>query len=206
MRNHLTNVLVVAVFGLGTLYASSALATTVSGSDTILLSAASSNETGGNLGTSTSITLNTDTLEFSPLTVGNGSFSVVLSPTDVTLTNGTTLDLTSAASFAFNDPAVGQFTPTSILLFDNSATSLDIFIQGTFAPGTLFAGATAPLGASETFALTQTGGAAGQISFSGTFASPPAQSPVPVPEPVTLALFGAGLAGVGALRRRRKIS
>jgi hypothetical protein len=41
-----------------------------------------------------------------------------------------------------------------------------------------------------------------KITIGGTPSSPP--PPPPVPEPLTLSLFGAGLAGLIAMRRRRK--
>jgi PEP-CTERM motif len=45
----------------------------------------------------------------------------------------------------------------------------------------------------------------GRTDFgSGGFSGFPTSIVHPAPEPATLALFGAGLAGLGALRRRRK--
>jgi hypothetical protein len=83
-------------------------------------------------------------------------------------------------------------------------------ILGTFVLGSDWANAGTSFSAYETWSLTQTGGAGHSISVSGSFASPstfiPPPPPSQVPEPLTLSLFGAGLAGLGALRMRKKKS
>lgn len=180
---------------------SPAAATAISGSDTLGAVVSSTNETSGNLGTSTTITLSSANMTFSLLAVGAGDFNVIPIDTMVSLT-GTTLDLTNKATFAFNDAAFGDFNPTSISVFGQTPTTLSIFLTGTFTPGTLFpSGSTAPLGASENISLTQTN--QGVISLGGTFASPPQNTPVPTPEPMTITLLGAGLTAIGLIGRRR---
>ena len=192
-----------SLLGAALLASGAALAGPITGSDTVGAPVLSSNETGGNLGTSTTITLASANETFSVLATGVGSFSAIPIATTVPLSSAI-LDLTNMASFGFTDAAVGTFTPTMLNIYNQTATSLNVFLTGTFSPGSLFgAGATAPLGASENLGFTQTN--AGVISFSGTFASPPDSNPTtPVPEPLTIALFGAGLAGVVAQRGRRK--
>lgn len=75
------------------------------------------------------------------------------------------------------------------------------YILGTFTPdGALSSYGTGP--ASLTFSFTQTGGPSGSISGSYTLASPPSP-PSGVPEPMSLALFGMGLAGLGVAARRK---
>jgi hypothetical protein len=179
-----------------------ALAAPISGSDTVGGSVASSNETGSNLGTATTITLASPSETFSVFAPGVGSFGAIPIGTTVPL-GSATFNLGNLASFGFASATVGTFIPTTLSAYNLSATSLNVFITGSFTPGTLFgAGATAPFGASENLGFTQTNG--GVISFSGTFASPPQAAPTGVPEPLTITLFGAGLVGVGALCRRRK--
>jgi hypothetical protein len=115
------------------------------------------------------------------------------------------LNFSDAADFSFTSSAIGNFTAQTITAYDKTSTSIDLFVVGLFTPGTDFpAGSTAPFGASENLGLTQTGGAGAQISLSGTFAVPPNTPSLPVPEPLSIAIFGAGLAGLGALRRRKK--
>jgi len=172
-----------------------ALAAPITGSDTISASVGSTNESGSNLGSATTIGLGSSTFGS-----GVGSFSAVSGLTFPL--GGTTLDLNNLASFGFISATIGTFAPTVIQVTNKTPSSLNVFVSGAFAPGSLFGGADAPLGASENFGFTQTGGS---ISVSGTFASPPAAAPIGVPEPLTITLFGAGLIGVGALRRRQKV-
>ena len=56
------------------------------------------------------------------------------------------------------------------------------------------------LGNDVAFNLTTASGAA----LFAQLAPPPAPPPTGVPEPMSLALFGAGLAGAAAMRRRAK--
>jgi hypothetical protein len=180
-----------------------AFASPIAGTDTVGSGVLSTNEIGGNLGTSTLAILNNTNETFSVLATGNGSLSVIPVGSNVTL-GSTTLNFGNASTFSFTSAAVGNFTAQTILAYDETPTSIDLFVTGLFAPGTDFSsGSTAPLGASENLGFTQTGGQMGQISLSGTFASPPAAAPSPVPEPISIAIFGAGLAGLALIRRRK---
>jgi len=85
-------------------------------------------------------------------------------------------------------------------------------LAGFIGPGTFSALVTAALG-SGGFLSTPAGNFAGSVTTSATptiqltylftTAQPP-PPPSPTPEPASLALLGVGLAGLGAVRRRRK--
>src|SRR5690242_1833398 len=79
-------------------------------------------------------------------------------PTSTTGEPFVSLDLTNITAFTFGDAAFGTFNATTLLILPGrTATNLDIFITGTFTPGTDFPlGSTAPLGASDHISLNET--------------------------------------------------
>jgi hypothetical protein len=86
-------------------------------------------------------------------------------------------------------------TVTSVTI---GTTSRDIDAVGTITCATC---TLTPSTVYYTAAYTQDGGSGHQINASFTDSTTP---PTTVPEPLTLSLFGVGLAGAAALRRRKK--
>ena len=128
-------------------------------------------------------------------------------PTSTTGEPGVSLDLGNITAFTFGNAAFGTFDATTLVILPGrTATNLDIFVTGTFTPGTDFPiGSIAPLGASDHISLNETGvGANESISWGATFASPPAAPPT-VPEPAPLFLMGTGLCLIVLLRSRNGV-
>ncbi len=134
---------------------------------------------------------------------GTGDFAVTSLGTPGITSITSPLTLANGQDFSFLLNGYGTFSGTSLNVVLNpisTATNRAIAFDalGTFTPSAI--GGTAD-SASITGSFTQTGGAAGAVSFSFTFNSP-ASVNVPVPEPAAIALLGLGIAGLAFARRR----
>jgi hypothetical protein len=139
---------------------------------------------------------------------------------------GSTLNLGALGGFTFAS-ADGSFAAASSLVVNGNtytsevvatsgslaagSESLSIYLVGNFTPSGSLSGFDTG-NASETISFTETGivdsgaGGFGSLSVSATFASPAAAppGPTPTPEPASMMLLGAGLLGLGTIRRRRR--
>ena len=113
----------------------------------------------------------------------------------------------TGGGFAFSDNANGSFTAMSGLFTTHTSTNVDVFLLGTFTPGTNFGlcGGTAcvPTTALVHVSVNQTtvdGHTA--LSEAITLASPADTLPT-TPEPATMTLFGSALVGLGLMGRKR---
>lgn len=159
--------------------------------------------TPGSIGFGTTFTAATalwggGSTDLAPIPVGTG-----MSLSSITATVG------SAVTWAVDaGGSWGSFTGTvNNVSASGPVTSrvVDLYILGTFTPGALLLAQdpthlAGPM--SLTFSATQTGGADATPGASFTLASPPAPPPG-VPEPMSMALFGLGLAGLGVAMRRK---
>ena len=170
----------------------------VSGSFTIAVTIAASENTT-NLATDSSLTL--APASTATTTPESGSFSVI--------TIGEVLSTPAALNFGAGPPPVGfdfsqagdigVFTASSAHTLSSGTGFHTWEVDGTYTPGGLW-DPSGTFGAQEIWSCTQSGGPGNAISCSGTFN---ATRPT-LPEPLTLSIFGAGLAGAAAIRRRRK--
>ena len=142
--------------------------------------------------------------------LNNGDFAPI--PQDTGFTLAGALDITNPSSFNITGPAnIGTYVATQLIIITQRTNFLDIYTRGIITPGIILgtqaggcatgtntcAASDAALRWSFTRSFTDT---QASISASGSFASPGFSAPIP--EPASLSLFGIGLVGLFASRRR----
>lgn len=144
-----------------------------------------------------------------PTPTGNFTDGGVVFP--ATLSSPGTIDFTvpgtepTLAAFDWTAAGLGSFEANSVVFLGSGSFGGFAFISygvlGDFTVGSDWTNSGTVLTGSETWSCTQTNGAGNAVRCGGTFNAP---ASVNVPEPITLSLFGVGLAGAAAFRRRRK--
>ena len=114
----------------------------------------------------------------------------------------TTLDLTNLSSFQFSNASWGSFIANGPgdKILSRSANFLEVYLRGTFSPGTGQSGFSAT-DSSLRISVNQSGSSPSEAI---TLNSPALASPGVVPEPASIALAAIGLASVGLVRVLRK--
>ena len=170
-------------------------AATINGS--LSLNGGGLTQNGANLSVSTQITATT----MATLSAGIGDY---LTPVPISTNFGASiLDITALQNYTFTSAVFGTFhalnDPTNIVV-QRTASFMDVFLIGTFTPGTsaAWAGFT-PTRSSLRFSINQSGGS---ISEAITLNSPDLPPPG-TPEPATMALMGSALVGLGLIGRKR---
>ncbi len=139
----------------------------------------------------------TFTIAGATFNAGTGDYALIPNGTPLTIAPFTSAD---GQAFTFTS-AVGSFAGTindTEFLTTLAQRSLTLFITGTFTPAGVLSGFDPNPQTTITYNINQTGP---QKNSSATvFDTPPA-----VPAPMSLALFGMGLAGLGMAMRRRKV-
>lgn len=108
-------------------------------------------------------------------------------------------DTTVPTSLHITDGEFGKFVSSSISVVTNTPGFLNLFLKGTWTPGTFMGSSGGPSPADFRISFTQSPTALGEISFSGTMST--ALAVVPEPPSAVLFLTGAGLIVVGAKLR-----
>jgi hypothetical protein len=109
---------------------------------------------------------------------------------NMTWVSSNALDVSSPAGWTFGSAAFGTWVTTSGIVTSNSGGFMNLALQGTFTPGTMFSGKTASAG-TMSLGFIMSGSTAQNVSGSMAMNA--------VPEPMTLGLLGLG----GLLIRRR---
>ena len=156
--------------------------------------------------TFTSTTTDVDTTTAFVLTsdviAGSGAGDFAVNPPPVSLMAPASLDFVAPAGFNWSNPAIGTFTAAASAPLASAVGVSSWNVTGSFVPGAAWDNAGAVLTANMIWSATQTGGPGEAISLSGTFHAPAVG--IPVPEPASLLMLGAGFFGLGLVLRRRQ--
>ncbi len=164
--------------------------------------------TSGTLGGSTDVTKATSITWTSFLDTANKTGDFTAIPDLLAISGSSTLSLktgTPTTAWTIHSAAWGTFTETSISSITKVANGLNVYVDGTFTPGTDFDPSITGNTAQMVISINQAGGAGHAISTGATLTSPDTAA-VPEPAGVALLLSGVLCLGVGRFFRRKNSS